>query len=781
MSTAFVTINEAVVEQENAIGDDVTQVWTTAVRDESQHSPLMDLTGASVLDTDWYGGLATVYENDGGSNDKEGDCGRMDDGVDDVDPPELVMIKGPVDVKPCDPGNILGEPVDDDNIEEVYSDFAGDVDKSGAVMIGTAGMEHGCDHQDAASEPSDHEFASGGMEALMDKVNWRESIMIEMVVTDEGCGDINVTNEPCDDDDNILEVYSDFTQLDRDGPGKVDVRVEVTRLCQPSAGGYHIVGLMLVLSNLCLLCVSDFLCCFFVRFLSVSATKFAVKELAMSAVTLPNTVTSPQSSGNLSAQSAIPKMHFTYFKKWHPVTKTVDEQLDANELVRIADALNIPLHYGRTIQKRTMGVGPDGAGNDTMFVSRRSKQPLNEFELGDHCLMRAFPDIFLFGEAYGRVSSCLSKREWHHLLLQFDAQASLNKDLLTFVFDQHQWHSNIWGINQYLKGNPNGLKKFTKLWKLPDFDDCIQRAIHDTKSADAKWIHKVTTPLLATAQKKLQWGALEQSQTITKMKALSQWYGPGSIFFTIAPIDVNNPTCVWLTLYAGNNKEFPAVDDNCVFSELDMEEQKANADLLGEGMVQLPYSYANRMCRIIKNPIASVLEYRMLIGSLISIMFGITPNFHGNHHHTNRTMFYGKRWKGVFGMTHVVIGVTETQKHGALHFHCIVMGSVPPDVLQKVSHIEELCKAMACALDKMFGTSVPKEVHMRYVIEHDMKCTEEWRLQLQAQVPSMFTSLPSPWKDPVGFAKHVCHIVREKQIHTHSFTCHKGKTGEWGC
>ena len=178
MSTAFVTINKAVVEQENAIGDDVTQVQTTVVRGESWHSPLMDLTGASVLDMDWYGGLATIYENDGGSDDKEGDCGRMDDGVDDVDPPELVMIKGPVDVKPCDPGNILGKPVDDDNIKEVYGDFAGDVDKSGAVMIGTTGMEHGCDCWDAASEPSDHEFASHGMEALMDEVDWHESVMI---------------------------------------------------------------------------------------------------------------------------------------------------------------------------------------------------------------------------------------------------------------------------------------------------------------------------------------------------------------------------------------------------------------------------------------------------------------------------------------------------------------------------------------------------------------------------------------------------------------------------
>ena len=475
-------------------------------------------------------------------------------------------------------------------------------------------------------------------------------------------------------------------------------------------------------------------------------------------------------------------MRCTLFQGRSLNDQPTEDALLHDHMLGVADALNIPVRRSLPVHHvRREGDEGEDADCETVLRSARGDK-LNEFEMGDKCLTLAFPDLFLFGKAYGRERGALLQKQRHHMLRQYHGSASTNKDLLTFLFDQQIRHGNIQRISHFVKGNPDRIAKLTRLRTLPDFAERLANAIDKPKSKDAKWILRQITPLLSIAQRKAQYGALERNESIAKTKALSRRYGSGCVFFTIAPPDEDNPTSLRLALHSPRgNTVFPAQHDATVLDEMEHEKLIAGSTCLGETTVDLPYTYAERMSRTIADPVATVLEYKQLISALITVMFGIRPNFSGHRRHTNRSQFCGGRKKGVYGLITSLIGVNEAQARGKLHFHCILFGGIPPEVLQKVSHIEELRKAAAKALNEMFCASLPRAFHARQIIERRMRGSKAWKARLEAGVPEMYKVSPSPHNDDADFKRRHRLCACRYNIHIHCFTCHKGKIGEECC
>lgn len=472
------------------------------------------------------------------------------------------------------------------------------------------------------------------------------------------------------------------------------------------------------------------------------------------------------------------EMRYTFLQP-RDVDGSVAESTQLTEqLMGVADALNIPVveHQFAAKPKATV---------DEVLQSSRSGVKLNEFELGDKCMVMAFPDIFLFGKAYGKKSGTLTKNQRLHLLQQFDRRASTNKDLLTFLFSQQIRHGNVGRMSQYVKGHPDILNRLTKLRKLPEFEERLNRAIDNPTKEDAKWVLQHINPLLSAGQKGAQYGALERKQNMAKTKALSRFFGSGGVFFTMAPPDENNPTTLRLALYSDNNTKYPAQSDDTAMDELKTNVwTPESSTLLGEASVELPHAFNQRVSRTIADPVATVIEYRQLISALLSVMFKIKPSFSSHRRHSNRTYFCGGRGKGVYGTTLSVMGVNEAQARGKLHFHCILWGGIPPEVLQAVSHIDSLAAAAQEALDSMFKASLPLKYHARHIVEQHMRRSRLWKGRLESRVPHMFSASPSPRGSDGASAEfwdrcHSCASVYN--IHEHSFTCHKGKAGEHYC
>ena len=407
----------------------------------------------------------------------------------------------------------------------------------------------------------------------------------------------------------------------------------------------------------------------------------------------------------------------------------------------------------------------------------RTNEKMNEFEEGDKCLTFAFPDVFMLGKAYNREKGSLTKNQRIHLMKHHTKVASRNHDLLAYIFDQFIRHDKLQRISHYAKGNPTKLKALQEMKNSEEFAKQLKEAMKNPKSRAAKEISKRVNDVLCSVNRNSYIGAMERVDSIPKMRALSRYAGAGYCFFTFAPVDVNNPTTMRMVVRSGNNTEFPAVDDNTFIKKL---EELSNFH--GQTNLDIPFSYAQRMNDVVNDPIASVMEYQTLVSSLISVMFGIKPNFHGVNGFKNNSYYYGDMPKGVFGTCTNVIGVHETQARGTLHLHCIIFGGLPPELLKKCSHVPSIHEAIQTVLDSHFSAAVPKAVHARQIVENVMKKDEKWRSRvLNQKIPPMFTTCPSPLTNQTEFFNRLYDNCLSYQFHVHSFTCHKGNQGTHYC
>ena len=79
--------------------------------------------------------------------------------------------------------------------------------------------------------------------------------------------------------------------------------------------------------------------------------------------------------------------------------------------------------------------------------SCRSQYPINEFTDGEHGLVAALPHIFMFGKAYKKDVSNLSRKDFIHLLMQFSSVPASCQMLMFYLFDIQRRHDNICGVS----------------------------------------------------------------------------------------------------------------------------------------------------------------------------------------------------------------------------------------------------------------------------------------------------------------------------------------------
>ena len=410
----------------------------------------------------------------------------------------------------------------------------------------------------------------------------------------------------------------------------------------------------------------------------------------------------------------------------------------------------------------------------TVFESKRDAEPLNEFEMGDSCLTAAFPTTFCLGHAYQRKSGTLTAKQRFHLLNQYTRNAATNRELLFYLFDQLQRHQALSHISAKVRSNKNAFTDYYFLVQSLPFREQLARAIRRPKSREAAAVMAKLMPVLSMASpKNTCFGATVSKDIEVQLRNLCRHYGPPSIFLTIAPNDIGDPTALRLTFYnTKNNKEFPNVTSSDYYDRL-----IEGSEVIGQEDIRFPCSYDERLKATVRDVVASVTQYQNLIGSVLSILLGVSPNTFGRDRVTNRTAYYKSQPKGIFGHLLSVYGVNEAQSRSALHLHLMGFGSLSPQLLQGAAHVSEVCSAIQKALDSMYSAEIPRSHHVCHLIKQFMKKKFE---RVPAWHPT-FTIPPSIANDTDRFEHHVYCSACKLQIHSHSFTCHKGFNGHTGC
>ena len=423
--------------------------------------------------------------------------------------------------------------------------------------------------------------------------------------------------------------------------------------------------------------------------------------------------------------------------------------------------------------------------------SARAEIPLSEFDNPDFCLCGAFPHIFMYGSAYkqeyvagecdnSRNYSRMSKEEHRHLLLQYTTLPATCRELIFYLFDQKQRHSTISGMWAKVHSNPKAFEQYGALMSSREFPLKLQQAIEKPKSKEAKEIVSDILPILSMAGNRTPFGAMEQNASIAEALALCQRHGPASVFLTVSPNDISNPTSFRFSFRSVNNKDFPAVAPADFLDSM-----KKEATFLGSGDVMVPpgainTDYRTKAKRACTNPVAVVTEYQRLVQNILDILVGIT-----SVERTRKSFYYAdpkspNNNKGVFGHILAMHGVHETQQRGALHFHVILWGGITPKLLEGAAQYQDLCTTISEVLQTMYTADLPREMLVQDLVQREMKkrfAPIAFHKKIgPVDVPS--SAIQHNGKPWINSAQQNC---LNTNMHTHSFTCHKPHSGVEGC
>ena len=423
------------------------------------------------------------------------------------------------------------------------------------------------------------------------------------------------------------------------------------------------------------------------------------------------------------------------------------------------------------------------------FKSARASLPLNEFSHPDFCLSGAFPHIFLYGQAYRKEvtgnprehtsspKGHLTTAEHRHLLQQFTAVPATCRELIFYLFDQKQRQATIKSMFTKVHANPDAFQKLGNIMASKDFPNKIKEAIERPKTKEAEDVISQILPVLSTAGRNTTFGAFEQSTSIAESIALTQRHGPASVFLTVAPNDVNNPTAFRLTFRGINNEDFPATAP-----ETFIQAMKKESIFLGSGDVRIPTNHSEKSKRVCDNPVAVVLEYERLVQNILHILIGIQQEQTVKKTTNCRKSTMEGNHKGVFGHVLAMNGVHETQQRGTLHFHVVLWGSLNPRLLEGAAQYEDICDVIGKVLDKMYTAELPRQLHVKHLIKEEMSkrfapSIEQSRIG-PAIIPSSLFHL-QPHQESWDLCSHL-HCL-QTNIHHHTFTCYKGTAGHQGC
>ena len=412
--------------------------------------------------------------------------------------------------------------------------------------------------------------------------------------------------------------------------------------------------------------------------------------------------------------------------------------------------------------------------------SIRDADPINEFERNDHAITGSFPDIFLFGKLFNdEAQGHLTQEQCEHILLQFSNVASSSKDLLFFLFNQKQRFQNIKGVNAKVRGNQKAFDEFAELASSKEFLCKLSSAEENPSGKDAKEVIKKVLPILNVSGKRTPFGALERSFAISKMLAMTRRYGPASVFLTIAPDDVNNPTSFRLSFRSISNAVFPAIVDDTFFRAL-----QQNTSFIAETSIPIKRHSAGYIARLkaaTDNPIATTLEFKAMLHSVFEILIGL-PESMMEAYKVKKTTPYTTLRKGVFGQVIAGYAVIEESDRKSLHTHCLFWGSLSPNVLQAVAAYPYLWDEVACVLDSMYIAEVPRELHIKKDIEKEQRKCDPDRNRHEYNNPAALYDIPTASSsEGSDFQSFVCNSMKRTNDHEHSFTCKKGAQGRVGC
>ena len=210
------------------------------------------------------------------------------------------------------------------------------------------------------------------------------------------------------------------------------------------------------------------------------------------------------------------------------------------------------------------------------------------------------------------------------------------------------------------------------------------------------------------------------------------------------------------------------------------------------GTVQIPTNWSALATAATSNPVASTFIYKRLIYNIVTILTGLKPSKLGDGRSMQKI---SPRFTpasldddgGVIaGHVEAYNGTHEASGRGGLHMHLLIYAAICPALLQGIADMKEVCIVVSKVLDSMFQCELPREYHIKDLIEKELPFypTKSNFFQKSIQRGRVMLIPPNP-KETIEFDDYVHTSVCSFGIHTHdkniSGRCHKPPKGITRC
>ena len=477
--------------------------------------------------------------------------------------------------------------------------------------------------------------------------------------------------------------------------------------------------------------------------LSVPPSRDLVATEAANAKNLLNLMTDPEKAGEKGVYNAI---DITGEDEVAEVGETLSEEKEEEEIRR--DEEEIRRDEEKEREEKEKKEKETREGRRSFINVGIQTTAMNEFTSNDIILYGRYPYLFLLGEG---VEGCGTMKSAYvkHILNQYTGKFAKSTDLVFLLFNQQQRHAAAKGVTSRLKGDPQTMQNLADMYNNPKFKEELTYAVENPNTREGKFLYNKLNKMMRLSGAAVPWGAIERTQTLSKMYALSHYFGLYTYFVTISPADAHNAFIIRISNTILGVKVNEEDDIEIEVPLIDSE----NADNT--------ISYSDRIRILCENPVAQAEMYKRLIDAVCTHLFGIPPS-----HQTKQNLpIMSLRKIGLFGKMMAFCLVTEAQGRGTPHGHTVAVTEMTPKMLR--SHVDNpvVFQKLIRRVDSI----------VRCFWDHDNPSKED--------LPSLFCLSCNicPRPGTVEYNRRWCAVVRTTNVHKHCPTCHKGKVGKCKC
>ena len=134
------------------------------------------------------------------------------------------------------------------------------------------------------------------------------------------------------------------------------------------------------------------------------------------------------------------------------------------------------------------------------------------------------------------------------MLLQYENRFAEARDFCLLLFNQKFHHTALRSVRDYIYAKPNRMKAFDTAIKTPNLEEERKKAEANPQGKKARHLLHTFMPLLCTCHAAAPFSTSERYAVMGKMNSMMLFFGPPSLFYTVAPNDIDNQLSLCLSM-----------------------------------------------------------------------------------------------------------------------------------------------------------------------------------------------------------------------------------------